>query len=97
MKEFFENVPKVMYEGPESKNPFSFKFYQPEEMIGGKTMREQLKFALSYWHTMCGDGTDMFGRGTVDKSFGGTEPMEIYRRKAYAAFELMDKLDIAYF
>ncbi len=97
MKEFFENVPKVMYEGPESKNPFSFKFYQPEEIIGGKTMKEQLKFALSYWHTMCGDGTDMFGRGTVDKSFGGTEPMEIYRRKAYAAFELMDKLDIAYF
>lgn len=97
MKEFFENVPKVMYEGPEAKNPFSFKFYQPEEMVGGKTMREQLKFALSYWHTMCGDGTDMFGRGTVDKSFGGTEPMEIYRRKAYAAFELMDKLDIAYF
>lgn len=97
MKEFFENVPKVMYEGPESQNLFSFKFYQPEEMIGGKTMREQLKFALSYWHTMCGDGTDMFGRGTVDKSFGGTEPMEIYRRKAYAAFELMDKLDIAYF
>lgn len=97
MKEFFENVPKVMYEGPESKNPFSYKFYQPEEMVGGKTMREQLKFALSYWHTMCGDGTDMFGRGTMDKNFGGTEPMEIYRRKAYAAFELMDKLDIAYF
>ncbi len=60
-------------------------------------MREHLKFALSYWHTLCGDGTDMFGRGTADKNFGGQDPMAIYRNKAYAAFEWMDKLDIDYF
>ncbi len=46
----------------------------------GKPMREYLRFALSYWHTMCGDGTDMFGVGTQDKSFGETEPMEIAKK-----------------
>lgn len=60
-------------------------------------MSEHLKFAMSYWHTMCGDGTDMFGRGTIDKSFGGKTPMEIYEHKGYAAFELMEKLGIEYF
>jgi xylose isomerase len=60
-------------------------------------MREHLKFAMSYWHTMCGDGTDMFGRGTFVKNFGAETPMEIYKNKARAAFELMDKLSIDYF
>ncbi len=91
------NVEKIKYEGPRSKNPLSFKFYNPDEVIGGKTMREQLRFAMSYWHTLCGDGTDMFGIGTVDKSFGGLTPMEIAEKKVEAGFELMDKLGIDYF
>jgi xylose isomerase len=97
MSEIFANIPKIKYEGKTSANPLAFKFYNPEEIIQGKTQREYLKFALSYWHTLCGDGTDMFGRGTMDKRFGGKAPMEIYKNKAYAAFELMDKLDIDYF
>lgn len=60
-------------------------------------MREHLKFAMSYWHTLCGEGTDMFGRGTTDKSFGGKDPLDIYKKKADAGFELMDKLSIDYF
>ena len=91
------NVEKIKYEGPKSKNPLSFKFYNPDEVIGGKTMKEQLRFAMSYWHTLCGDGTDMFGIGTVDKSFGGLTPMEIAEKKVEAGFELMDKLGIDYF
>lgn len=97
MKEYFPNVPKIKYEGPQSKNPFAFKFYQPDEEIAGKKMRDHLKFALSYWHTMVAGGTDMFGTATLDKNFGETEPMKIYKAKAYAAFELMDKLDIDYY
>ena len=97
MKEYFPTIPKGKYEGSASNQPFAFKYYNPDEIICGKPMREHLKFALSYWHTLCGDGTDMFGRGTADKSFGEKDPMEIYRQKAYAAFELMDKLDIDYF
>ena len=76
------DIPKIKYEGPKSKNPFSFKFYNPDENIGGKPMKEQLRFAMSWWHTLCGEGADMFGRGTADKSFGGTNPMEIYKNKA---------------
>lgn len=97
MRDFFPTMPKVAYEGPQSDNPLAFRFYNPEEMVAGRPMREQLKFALSYWHTLCAEGADMFGCGTCAKNFGAQEPMEIYRRKAYAAFELMEKLDIDYF
>ena len=64
--EFFKGIGNVKYEGVGSKNPLSFRFYDPEEIIGGKTMREQLRFAMSYWHTMCAEGSDMFGVGTAD-------------------------------
>lgn len=95
--EFFKGIGKVVYEGPKSTNPLAFHFYNPEEVVAGKTMREQLKFALSYWHTMCAEGKDMFGAEVMDKSFGGTDKLSVYRNKADAAFELMNKLDIDYF
>ena len=94
---FYEGIEKIKYEGPKSTNVLSFKFYNPDEMIAGKSMREQLRFAMSYWHTMCAEGTDMFGVGTGDKSYGSSDPMESAIRKAHAAIELMDKLDIDYF
>jgi xylose isomerase len=95
--EFFKGIEKVRFEGIGSKNPLSFKFYNPDEIVGGKTMREQLRFAMSYWHTMCDEGADMFGVGTSDKSYGAKDPMEQARNKAYAAFELMDKLGIDFY
>ena len=95
--EFFNGIGKVKYEGVGAKSPFAFRFYNPDEVVAGKTMREQLRFAMSYWHTMCAEGADMFGAGTLDKNYGATDPMEQARNKAYAAFELMDKLDIDYF
>ncbi|HRT81822.1 MAG TPA: xylose isomerase, partial [Oscillospiraceae bacterium] len=97
MKEIFPSIPGIRFEGAESKNPLSFKHYNPEEVVGEKTMREQLKFAVSYWHTLCGEGTDMFGSGTADKSFGSGSQMQIYENKVYAAFEIMEKLGIDYF
>jgi len=97
MSEIFSNIPQIKYEGPKSTNPFAFRHYNPEEVVAGKTMKEQLKFAMSYWHTLCGDGTDMFGVGTADKSFGGKDPMEVYKNKVAAGFELMNKLGIEYF
>ncbi len=97
MSEFFKGIDKIKYEGSKSTNPLAFKFYDPNAVIGGKTMREQLRFAMSYWHTMCAGGSDMFGADTIDKSYGATDPMELAKNKAYAAFELMDKLDIDYY
>ena len=95
--EFFKGIGSIQYEGAKSKNPLAFHFYNPDEVIAGKTMREQLRFAMSYWHTMCAEGSDMFGVGTIDKSYGSADPMQSAKNKAYAAFELMDKLGIDYF
>ncbi len=93
----YDEVKRVEFAGAQSKEPFAFKYYNPDEIILGKPMREQLKFALSYWHTICASGTDMFGSDTMDKSFGKVNPMEKFRAKADFAFELMDKLQIDYY
>lgn len=97
MNDFFKDIQQIKYEGKTSKNPLSFKFYNPDEVIAGKTMKEQLKFALSWWHTMGGDGTDMFGVGTTDKSWNASAPEERAKNKVYAAFEIMQKLGIEYY
>lgn len=97
MSEFFNEIGKIQYEGKESTNPLAFKYYNPDEIIGGKTMREQLKFALSWWHTMGGDGTDMFGCGTTDKTWGQADSAARSKAKVDAAFEIMEKLSIDYF
>ena len=94
---YYQNIPKIVYEGSNSKNSLAFKFYDPDEILHGKTMRAHLRFAMSYWHTMCAEGSDMFGVGTADKSYGAVDPMEQAKNKAEAAFELMDKLGIDYF
>ncbi len=97
MAEYFANIPKIPYEGPKSTNPLAFKYYNPDEIVAGKPMKEQLKFALSWWHTMGGDGTDMFGVGTTDKTWGKDDTAERAIAKVDAAFEIMDKLSIDYY
>lgn len=96
--EIFKNLGKVKYEGPKSKNPMSFKYYDADRLVLGKPMREHLPFAMAWWHNLCASGTDMFGVGTADKSFGA-EPgtMEHSKAKVDAGFEFMEKLGIEYF
>lgn len=97
MSTIFE-IPQIKFEGAESKNPMAFKFYDADKEIMGKPMKEHLKFAMSWWHTLCAGGTDMFGRETFDKSFG-TAPatMEHAKAKVDVGFEFMKKLGIRYF
>lgn len=97
MAEFYPNIPKIRYEGKDTKNALAFRYYNPEEVIAGKSMREHLRYAMSYWHTMVAEGTDIFGSGTLDKKYGSNDPMESAKNKALAAFELMEKLDIDYY
>ena len=97
MQTYFPDIPVIRYEGARSDNPYAFRFYNPDEVIAGKPMKDHLKFAMSYWHTLCADGTDMFGSGTFIKNFGASDPMDIYTNKAYAAVELMDKLGLEYY
>lgn len=96
MSEYFKGIPKIEYKGKDG-DELSFKFYNPNEVIGGKTMRENMRFAMSYWHTLTGTGSDLFGGGTQDKSFGETDPMAHAKAKAEAGFEFMDKLGLDYF
>ncbi len=93
----YSEITSIPFEGKNSREPFAFKYYNPDEVINGKPMREHLKFAMSYWHTLCAGGQDMFGGNTIDKSFGKTDPIEIYKAKADFGFELMDKLSIDYY
>lgn len=97
MKDFYPEVGKIRYEGAATDNPLAFRHYNPEALIAGRTMREHLRFAMSYWHTMVAEGSDMFGVGTVSKKYGSSDPMQQARHKALAAFELMDKLDLDYY
>ncbi len=95
---YFDNIPEIKYEGNDSKNPFAFKFYDPDRIILGKTMKEHLPFAMAWWHNLCNAGTDMFGRDTADKTFGKTPgTMEHAKAKVDAGFEFMQKLGIEYF
>lgn len=95
---YYDKIPTITYEGKNSRNPLAFKFYNPDEVIAGKTMKQHLKFAMSWWHTLCAEGTDMFGSGTADKSFGtDRSPMALAKAKVLAGFELMEKLGIEYF
>ncbi|MFV0466210.1 MAG: xylose isomerase [Lachnospiraceae bacterium] len=98
MSEIFQGLPVVNYEGPNSKNPFSFKFYDPDRVILGKTMKEHLPFSMAWWHNMSAQGADMFGTGSTDKSFGAVSgTMEHAKAKVDAGFEFMQKLGISYF
>ncbi len=98
MSEIFKGLPKVNYEGPKSKNPLAFKYYEADRKVMGKTMKEHLPFAMAWWHNLCATGADMFGSGSADKSFGqvpGT--LEHAMAKVDAGFEFMEKLGIEYF
>lgn len=97
--EYFPMIKKnVMYEGADSKNPFAYKYYDPEKVIDGKKMKDHLKFAMSYWHTICAVGSDPFGVGTMDRTYGNiADPMTLAKAKADAAFEFMTKMGIEYF
>ncbi len=98
MSEIFKNLPVISYEGPESKKPHAFKYYDSDRIIMGKTMKEHLPFSMAWWHNMCATGTDMFGVGTADKSFGSVAgTMEHAKAKVDAGFEFMQKLGISYF
>lgn len=96
MKEYFK-IGKINYEGPKSTNPFSFKYYNKDEVILGKKMSEHLKFAMSWWHTLCAKGSDQFGGDTMVRSFEHNDKLKESYQKVDAGFEFMNKLGIEYF
>lgn len=96
MKEYFK-IGKINYEGPKSTNPLAFKYYNKDEVVLGKKMSEHLKFAMSWWHTLCAKGSDQFGGDTMARSWQDKDPMKEAYNKVDAGFEFMQKLGIEYF
>ena len=97
MSEYF-SVGKIQYEGPDSKNPFAFRWYNPDEVIEGKTMAEHFRFSVVYWHTFRGNGADPFGAATINREWeDGTDSVENAQRRVRVAFEFIDKLGAPYY
>jgi xylose isomerase len=97
MTQYFD-VPKIKYEGPNSKNPLAFRHYNPDEVVEGKTMKEHLRFAVAWWHTFCGTGGDPFGPGCAVRPWDdGSNSLEMALKKVDVAFEFMEKLGVPYY
>ena len=97
-KEYFPQIGKIPFEGPQGKNPLAFHYYEPERVVLGKKMEDWLKFAMAWWHTLGQASGDQFGGQT--RSYGWDEaadPMQRAKDKMDAGFEIMQKLGIKYF
>ncbi|OTN93997.1 xylose isomerase [Enterococcus faecium] len=93
----FPMIKEVKYEGPRTENSFAYRHYDPEQEILGKPMKEHLRFAAAYWHTMTQDGSDPFGDPVNIRSWEGENPLETAKNRVEVFFELLEKLHIEYF
>jgi xylose isomerase len=89
----FPKIKTIAYEGAKSTNPLAFKHYNPAEKIGGKTLKDQLRFSIAYWHSFRGTGLDPFGPGTIVRPWEtGKDAVSIARKRMDAAFEFFTKI-----
>ncbi len=97
-REYFPGISRIEYEGPDSDNPLAFKAYDADRVVGNKTMREHLRFAICYWHTFCANGADPFGPGTRTQPWNeNSDPIKAAEEKLDAAFEFFSKMTVPYF
>jgi len=94
----FPEVPKIRYEGPDSRNPLAFRHYNPEELVEGKPMKDHFRFSVAFWHTMRGTGSDPFGSATMIRPWdNGQETVENAINRIHAFFEFCEKLGTPFF
>ena len=96
MTDFFKDIPEITYEGPDTNNEFAFRHYNPAEQVDGKSMAENLRFAIAYWHSFAWPGGDPFGGQTFDRPWFG-DTMELAKLKADVAFEMFRILGQPYY
>lgn len=97
-KEFFPGIGKIKFEGKESKNPLAYRFYDAERVVKGKKMKDWMRYAMAYWHTLCADGGDPFGGATIKHPWNvGDNAIDRAKNKMDAAFEFMTKMGIEYY
>jgi xylose isomerase len=96
--DFFPGVGRIVYEGPGSRHPFAFKHYNPDEMVGGRSMREHLRFAAAYWHVMRNPLADPFGAGTALMPWDdGTDSVANAQQRVRVFFEFLEKTGIDFY
>ncbi|WP_134704521.1 xylose isomerase [Ammoniphilus sp. YIM 78166] len=93
----FGSINKIEFEGRHSRNPLAFKYYNPQEVVAGKTMEEHLRFAISYWHTFTGEGSDPFGGKTAIRAWDHYTGLDLAKARVEASFEFYEKLDVPFF
>ncbi len=97
-KEYFPGIGTIPFEGPESRNPLAFKYYDKDRIVAGKSMSEHFRFAIAYWHTFCGTGGDPFGPGTKNFPWdASSDPLQAAREKMDAAFEFITKIGAEFY
>ena len=96
MTDFFQGIPQIQYEGPQTDNEFAFRHYNPDERVMGKSLKEHLRFAVAYWHSFAWEGGDPFGGRTFERPWFGSQ-MALAKLKADVAFEMFDILGVPYF
>ena len=96
MTDFFQGIPQIQYEGPQTDNEFAFRHYNPDERVMGKSLKEHLRFAVAYWHSFAWEGGDPFGGRTFERPWFGSK-MALAKLKADVAFEMFDILGVPYF
>jgi xylose isomerase len=98
MRPFFEGVEAIPYAGPESSDGLAFRYYDRDQVVAGKRMEDQLRFAVCYWHSFCWPGSDVFGAGTFERPWlGPGDPLALAERKLEVAFEFFEKLGAPFF
>ena len=96
MTDFFKDIPRITYQGPEASSEFAFRHYNPDEVVLGKRMEDHLRFAVAYWHSFAWPGGDPFGGQTLDRPWFG-DTMALAKQKADVAFELFDLLGAPFY
>ncbi len=94
---YFPEVPKIPFEGPKSRNPLAFKHYNPDEQLEGQSMKSLFRFAVAYWHTFRGTGSDPFGPGTMSRPWEEGDRHAMDLKRVDVAFEFMDKLGAPFY
>jgi xylose isomerase len=97
-KEFFKGIGKITYEGLASTNPLAYRWYDENKVVAGKPMKDWLRFAVAYWHSFCGNGSDPFGGPSQIHPWDEkSDPIERAKDKADAAFEFITKMGMPYY
>lgn len=98
MNTYFKNIQKIQFEGRDSKNPLAFRWYDENQTVNGKSLKDHFRFAVAYWHSLCGGGGDPFGSPTRPMPWlSSNDPVQQAKDKMDAAFEFISKLGVPYY